>query len=57
MSKTQGNLACVEYVLLLSEFHDVETETNMSCKEGLINSVHLHSTEERNTILIFIWIE
>ena len=51
MSKTQWNHACVEYVLLLSEFQDVETETNMSCK-GLINSVQLHSTEERNIILI-----
>ena len=24
---------CVEYVLLFSEFHDVKTETSMSCKE------------------------
>ena len=31
--KTQSSLACVEYVLLLSEFHDVKKETSMSCKE------------------------
>ena len=26
-------LTCAEYVLLFSEFHDIKTETSMSCKE------------------------
>ena len=32
LSKPQPSLNCAEYVLLLSELHDVKTERNMSCK-------------------------
>ena len=33
LSQTQWSLTCAEYVLLFSEFDDVKTEANMSCKE------------------------
>ena len=32
-SKTQWSLTCAEYVILLSELHDVKRERKMSCKE------------------------
>ena len=33
LSKPQWGLTFVEYALLFSEFHDVKTETSMSCEE------------------------
>ena len=45
-SKTQWSLTCAEYVLLFSELYDVKTERSTSCKELLINRVHLYSIEK-----------
>ena len=45
---------CRIYFLLFSEFHDIKTETSMSWKELLINSVHLHSKEKSGNIFFLI---
>ena len=48
LSKTQQSLTCAEYVLWFSVFHDVKTDTSMTCEE-LFDSVHLYSIEKVET--------
>ena len=55
LSKTQWSLTCAENVLLCFEFHDVKTETSMSCKQRSDKlSTYTIYKKWKHMILIFI---